>query len=241
MRVIIEPDAAAVAGRAATLVADLIRRSPACALGLATGKTTIALYGELVRRHREEKLSFGRVVTFGLDDYVGLPPDHPAGFAAYMRRHLFDHVDLDPANIHMLDGGAGDLSRACDTYEAAIREAGGIDLQILGIGRNSHIGFNEPGSSLGSRTRITTLARETLEANAALLADLDEPPRLAITMGVGTILEARTCLLLALGEEKALPVRDMVEGRITSQVPASALQLHPDAIVMLDGAAASRL
>ncbi|MEJ2336904.1 MAG: glucosamine-6-phosphate deaminase [Gemmatimonadales bacterium] len=241
MRIIIEPDAAALARRAANRVAALIRRSPGCVLGLSTGRTPLALYSELVRRHREEGLSFARVVIFGLDDYVGLPPEHGAGFTAYMSRNLFDHVDIDPANIHVLDGGADNLSDACESYEAAISEAGGIDLQILGIGRNGHIGFNEPGSSLGSRTRLKTLTRETCEANAPAFENPDELPRLVITMGVGTILEARSCLLLALGEEKALPVRDMVEGPITAQVPASALQLHPDAISILDEGAASRL
>lgn len=241
MRVIIEPDAAAVAVRAATHVADLIRRSPACVLGLPTGTTPLALYGELVRRHREEGLSFSRVVTFSLDDYVGLPPDHRAGYAAYMNHNLFDHVDMDPTNIHTLDGRAEDLPDACESYEAAIREAGGIDLQVLGIGPNGHIGFNEPASSLGSRTRVKSLTRETLEANAPSFESPDDVPRLAITMGVGTILEARSCLLLALGERKALPVRDMVEGPITAQVPASALQFHPDVIALLDEPAASLL
>ncbi len=241
MRVIIEPDAAAIAGRAATHVADLIRRSPRCVLGLSTGRTPIGLYAELVRRHRKKGLSFSRVVTFGLDDYIGLPPEHGAGFTAYMSRHLFDHVDMDPANIYVLDGGAEDLPAMCESYETAIREAGGIDLQILGIGPNGHIGFNEPGSSLASRTRVTTLTRETREANASSFEDPDEVPRLAITMGVGTILEARSCLLLALGGGKALPVRDMVEGPVSAQVPASALQLHRNAIALLDEGAASRL
>ena len=241
MRIIIESDAAAVAVRAATRVADLIRRSPGCVLGLPTGRTPLGFYGELVRRHEEDGLSFSRVVTFSLDDYIGLPPHHSASFSAYMRRNLFDHVDMDPENTHALDGGAEDLPVACESYEAAIREAGGIDLQVLGIGSNGHIGFNEPGSSLGSRTRVKTLTRETLEANASSLEGLDEIPRLAITMGVGTILEARSCLLLALGEEKARAVRDMVEGPITAQVPASALQLHPDVTAMLDEGAASRL
>jgi glucosamine-6-phosphate deaminase len=241
MRIIIEPDAAAVAVRAATRVADLICRSSACVLGLPTGTTPLALYGELVRRHREEGLSFSRVVTFSLDESVGLPLQHRASFAAYMRRNLVDHVDIDPASTHLLDGRAEDLSFACESYEAAIREAGGIDLQILGIGTNGHIGFNEPGSSLGSRTRVMTLTRETLEANGPSFEERDEVSRQAITMGVRTILEARSCLLLALGEEKALAVRDMIEGPIAAQVPASALQLHPSVIAILDEGAASRL
>ncbi len=238
---IVEPDAGVVALRAATTVAELIRRSPGCVLGLPTGSTPLPLYRELVRMYREEELSFSRVVSYNLDEYVGLPPEHPASFARYMDRELFDHVDIDPANAYRLDGNAEDLPAACESYETAIREAGGIDLVILGIGVNGHIGFNEPGSSFDSRTRVTTLTSETLEANAPAFGGPDEVPRLAITMGVATILEARTCLLLATGEHKAAAVRDMVEGPVTEQVPASALQLHRDAIALLDEAAASRL
>ncbi len=241
MRVIIERDAGAVALGAASRVADLIRRSSGCVLGLPTGSTPLPFYCELVRLHREEGLSFARVVSFNLDEYVGLPPDHPASFARYMDRELFDHVGIDPANTHRLDGNAEDLEAACDDYEDAIRDAGGIDLVILGIGVNGHIGFNEPGSSFDSRTRVTTLTPETLEANAAAFGGPEEVPRLGITIGVGTILEARTCLLLATGEHKAAAVRDTIEGPVTPQVPASALQLHPEAIVMLDEPAASRL
>jgi glucosamine-6-phosphate deaminase len=241
MRIIIEPDAAAVALRAATRMTELIRRSPDCVLGLATGATPLALYAELVRRHREEGLSFSRLVTFNLDEYIGLQPHHPESYTAYMRQHLFDHVDIDPANTHVPNGRAQDLQLACESYEEAIRDAGGIDLQVLGIGSNGHIGFNEPGSSLGSRTRVKTLTRETAAANAPSQEDPDELPRVAITMGVGTILEARSCLLLALGEGKAPAIRDTVEGPITAQVPASALQLHRDVTILVDEGAASRL
>jgi glucosamine-6-phosphate deaminase len=241
MRIIIEPNAGAVALRAAGRVADLIRRSPGCVLGLPTGRTPLALYGELVRRHREEGLSFSRVVTFNLDEYIGLQPHHPESYTAYMRQNLFDHVDIDAANTHVPNGRAEDLQLACESYEEAIREAGGIDLQVLGIGSNGHIGFNEPGSSLGSRTRVKTLTRETFEANAPSLEDPEELPRVALTMGVGTILEAKSCLLLALGEAKAPAIRDTVEGPVTAQVPASALQLHRDVMILVDEAAASRL
>lgn len=241
MRIMIEPDAGAVALRAAQRVADLIRRSPECVLGLPTGRTPLALYRELVRKHREAGLSFARVVTFNLDEYIGLPPDHPESYAAYMRRHLFDQVDIDAANTHMPDGQAEDLRVACESYEDAIRRAGGIDLQILGIGANGHIGFNEPGSSLGSRTRVKTLTRETREANVPSPEGCEELPRVALTMGVGSILEAKSCLLLALGEGKASAIRDTVEGPVTAQVPASALQLHRDVTILVDEAAASRL
>lgn len=241
MRIILEPDAAAVTQRAADRVADLIREAPDCVLGLPTGRTPLAFYLELVRRHVEEGLSFSRVVTFNLDEYIGLQPHHPESYTAYMRQNLFDHVDIDPANTHVPNGRAEDLQLACETYEDAIRDAGGIDLQILGIGANGHIGFNEPGSSLGSRTRVKTLTRETFEVNAPSPEEPEELPRVALTMGVGTILEAKSCLLFALGERKAPAIRDTVEGPITAQVPASALQLHRDVTILVDEGAASQL
>ncbi len=191
--------------------------------------------------HREEGLDFSRVVTFNLDEYVGLPPDHPQSFASYMRRNLFDSVDIDPANTHLPRGDAEDLAVECEAYERAIRHAGGIDLQVLGIGLNGHIAFNEPGSSLGSRTRVKTLTRESALANAAQQGASVELPRLAITMGVATILDARLCLLLATGLEKAETVRNAVEGPITAQVPATALQLHRDVVILVDEEAASQL
>jgi glucosamine-6-phosphate deaminase len=241
MRIIIERDAEAVARQAADRVADLVRRVPDCVLGLPTGATPLAMYQELIRRHREEGLSFARVVTFNLDEYVGLAPEHPDSFAAYMRENFFDHIDIDPTNTHIPNGSAADLEAECRNYERAIEQAGGIDLQVLGIGLNGHIAFNEPGSSLGSRTRIKTLTRETLEANAPALDDLDQLPRLAITMGVGTIFEAKSCLLLACGAKKSRAVAAMIEGPITAQVPASALQLHRDVTVIVDEEAASAL
>ena len=239
MRISIEPDAEGVDRRAADLVASRIRSQPACVLGLPTGSTPLSLYRELVRMHREDGLDFSRVVSFNLDEYVGLAPDHPQSFASYMRRHLFDRVNLDPARTHLLRGDAADLGAECEAYEAAIREAGGIDLQLLGIGVTGHLAFNEPGSSLGSRTRVKTLTRETVAANAAWTDP--ELPRLALTLGIATILEARTCLLLATGEHKAPAIRDAVEGPITAQVPATALQMHRDAVLVIDEGAASAL
>jgi glucosamine-6-phosphate deaminase len=241
MRIVIESDAEAVHRWAASRVADLVRTRPSCVLGLPTGSTPLALYRELARMHREEGLDFARVVTFNLDEYVGLPPDHLQSFASYMRENLFDSIDIDPANTHLPRGDAEDLAAECEAYERAIRHAGGIDLQVLGIGVNGHIAFNEPGSSLGSRTRVKTLTRESAEANASHQGAAEELPRLAITMGVATILDARACLLLATGREKAAAIRNAVEGPITAQVPATALQLHRDVMVLLDEAAASRL
>ena len=240
MRIIIEPDAAAVALRAAMRIADLIRRSPTCVLGLPTGRTPLELYRELVRRHSEDGLSFSQVVTFNLDEYIGLQPHHPESYTAFMRQNLIDYVDIDPANTHIPNGRAEDLGLACESYEDAIRTAGGIDLQILGIGSNGHIGFNEPGSSLGSRTRVKTLSSVTLRDNRLEHAGFDAPT-MAITMGIGTVLDARALLMLATGSAKAAAVAAAVEGPLAARCPASAIQLHPNATVVLDPEAAAEL
>jgi glucosamine-6-phosphate deaminase len=234
MRVVIHATAE-VAGRAA---ADLIART---VLGLATGSTPLAVYRELVRRHREEGLDFSQVTTFNLDEYVGLAGTHPQSYRFFMQEHLFSHLNIRPERTHVPDGRALDFERHCESYERQISQAGGIDLQLLGIGTDGHIAFNEPGSSLGSRTRVKTLAGETIRDNARFFGGEDQVPRMAVTMGVGTILDSRQCLLLALGEHKARAIRDTVEGPVTAQVTASALQLHRDVVVILDEAAASLL
>lgn len=234
MRVIIEKDGAAVARRAATFVASLVRAKPDCVLGLATGSTPLGLYGELIRMHREEGLDFSRVTTFNLDEYVGLGPAHPQSYHHFMQEHFFQHINLSPGKTHVPDGRALDFEAYCQQYEEKIAAAGGIDLQVLGIGRDGHIAFNEPGSSLGSRTRLKTLTGETLDDNARFFGSKDKVPRLAITMGVGTILESRRCLLLALGTAKAGAVRSAIEGPVTAQVTASALQMHRDVIAVMD-------
>jgi glucosamine-6-phosphate deaminase len=241
MRVIIEPDAAGVARRAAGIVAQLLHRKPRCVLGLATGNTPKGTYTELIRMHREEALDFSQVVTFNLDEYVGLGPDHPQSYRYFMQRSLFDHVNLHPGNTHIPDGMACDFEAYCEQYERQIRDVGGIDLQILGIGTDGHIAFNEPGSSLGSRTRLKTLTRETIHDNAKYFGHEDRVPRLAVTVGVGTILESRRCMLLAIGPSKARAIRQTVEGPVTAQVTASALQLHREVIVLVDEDAAGRL
>jgi glucosamine-6-phosphate deaminase len=241
MRVIILPDADAVSRRAARFVADLVRRRPQCVLGLATGGTPLGTYRELIRQHREEGLDFSQVTTFNLDEYVGLAPTHPQSYRHFMQEHLFDHLNIDASRTHVPDGRALDFEYFCRLYEQKIVEAGGIDLQVLGIGTDGHIAFNEPGSSLGSRTRLKTLASETIRDNARFFGSEEAVPRLAVTMGVGTILESRCCLLLACGAGKAMAIRDTVEGPITAQVTATALQLHREVIVVLDEPAASLL
>jgi glucosamine-6-phosphate deaminase len=241
VRVIIEPDSETASRRAARFVADLVRKKPNCVLGLATGSTPLGTYRELIRLHKEEGLDFSQVTTFNLDEYVGLACVHPQSYRQFMQQHLFDHVNLVLTNTHIPDGRALDFETHCRQYEQWIKDAGGIDLQILGIGSDGHIAFNEPGSSLGSRTRLKTLASETIRDNARFFGGIDKVPRLAVTMGVGTILESRRCILLAFGPNKAAAVRDTVEGPVTAQVTASALQLHREVVGIFDEAAASLL
>lgn len=241
MRVIIESDALSASQRAARFIADQIRRKPDSVLGLATGSSPLETYRELIRMHQTEGLDFSQVTTFNLDEYVGLGASHPQSYRHFMQTSLFDHVNLAPSRTHVPDGRALDFEVHCRVYEQQIRDAGGIDLQLLGIGTDGHIAFNEPGSSLGSRTRLKTLASETIRDNARFFGGEDKVPRLAVTMGVGTILESRRCLLLAFGPKKADAVRDTVEGPITAQVTATALQLHREVVGIFDEAAAQLL
>ena len=240
MEIVILPSPEAVSAAGAEIVAGLVARKPDAALGLPTGATPRPLYAELVRRHREEGLSFARVTTFNLDEYVGVAPDHPGSFRHYMEEGLFRHVDLRRERAHLPDGLADDVPAACAAYEAAIRAAGGLDLVLLGLGGDGHIAFNEPTSSLASRTRIKTLSAASRAANQVAFGS-DPVPGHVVTMGIATILEARRCLLLAHGPSKAAALRAMVEGPVTSMVPASALQLHANVTVMCDEAAAAGL
>lgn len=241
MEVIIAESAEQVAERSAELIRLLVERKPNAVLGLATGSTPVALYGKLVALHRSGRLSFRDVTTFNLDEYVGLPPSHPQSYRHFMDEHLFRHVDIDPARTHLPDGMKENPLEAGPEYEANIRRAGGIDLQILGIGTNGHIGFNEPTSSLGSRTRIKTLTAKTLADNRRFFGEGEFQPALAVTMGIGTILEARKILLLATGKPKANAVRNAAEGPVTSVCPASALQWHPNTTAVVDREAACEL
>jgi glucosamine-6-phosphate deaminase len=221
-------------------VARLIRGKPDAVLALPTGATPRAVYAELVRQHRAEGLSFARVTAFNLDEYVGVPPEHPGSFRRALHEALYRHVDLPDGQAHAPDGLDADPPAACRRYEERIAAAGGLDLALLGLGRDGHIAFNEPTSSLGSRTRIKTLADETRAANQASFGP-DPVPRHALTMGIATILSARRCVLLAFGPAKAGAVARAVEGPLTAMVPASALQLHPNATVIVDEAAATGL
>lgn len=242
MLVVLRRDQEEINRQAGCFIAGAIRKKAFATLGLATGSTMVGVYKELVRLHREEQLDFSRVVTFNLDEYLGLPPEHPESFHHFMQDNFFSHVNIDPLNIHIPDGRIrGDYEQYCASYEQAIRDAGGIDLQILGIGRNGHIGFNEPTSSIGSRTRLKVLRKETIEDNRKLFAPGEEIPQCALTMGIGTILEARRILLLASGTVKAEAVAKSIEGPISSLLTASALQLHPDVTFIVDEEAASNL
>ncbi len=247
VRALVHPNSSSACAALAAEVAQLIREREAAnqdtVLGLATGSTPVPFYRELIRLHREEGLSFRRVTTFNLDEYYGLVRDHPESYFRFMRDQLFDHVDLAPERIHLPDGTVPmeSVYDHCLEYERRIAQAGGIDLQILGIGRTGHIGFNEPGSAIDSRTRMITLDRITRQDAAADFMGMAHVPRSAITMGVGTILEAKRLVLMAWGANKASIVREAVEGKVTDQVSASFLQTHANATFLVDEAAASGL
>jgi glucosamine-6-phosphate deaminase len=240
MEVVILSSPEEVGAMGARMVAGLLARKPDAVLALPTGRTPQPLYAELVRLHGAARLSFARATTFNLDEYVGLPAEHPASFRRYMEQALFDHVDLVPDRIHVPDGQAADIPATCAAYEAAIAVAGGLDLALLGLGADGHIAFNEPTSSLGSRTRLKTISEATRAANQPAFGAKPVPHHV-ITMGIATILSARRCVLLATGERKAAALAKTVEGPLTALVPSSALQLHPHATVLCDEAAASAL
>jgi glucosamine-6-phosphate deaminase len=242
MLLVLKPNSAELGREAARMVANAVRRNPALRLGLATGSTMLAMYQELVRLHQRESLDFSKVITFNLDEYLGLSSNHPQSFHKFMQENFFAHVDVDPSNIHIPDGSIkGNYEQYCASYEEAIRNAGGIDLQILGIGRNGHVGFNEPTSSLGSRTRLKVLSKETIQDNRKFFASEDEIPQCAITMGIGTILESKRILLLATGSSKAAAIAKAIEGPLTASVTASALQLHSDVTFIIDREAGAEL
>lgn len=241
MRVVILKNADEVSKRAAEVIAGVVHRQPRAVLGLATGSTPLWTYQRLVELYATGQVSFAEVTTFNLDEYVGLGPKHPQSYHYFMHSHLFQHIDVAPERSHVPDGMVSDYELYSRQYEESIRDAGGIDLQLLGIGTDGHIAFNEPGSSLGSRTRLKALTEQTRRDNSRFFSTIDEVPKLAVSMGVGTIMESRQILLLATGAGKAAAVRSFIEGPITSQITASALQMHPSVMVILDDAAADWL
>ena len=236
------PTSREAAAAAADRVILALQRKPDLVLGLPTGRTPVAFYREIVRRRRLGEVDFTQATTFNLDEFLGVPPDDPGSYRTYMARHLFRQIDIDPGRIHFLDGSAKDPAEECERFERLIEAAGGIDLQILGIGTNGHVGFNEPGEYLEARTHRVALRAETRRANASLFGD--DPARVpaeALSMGMATILQARSLVLLATGSEKARCVERMIRGPLTTTLPASFLQLHPRVEVMLDRVAAARL
>jgi glucosamine-6-phosphate deaminase len=241
MEVVIVADASAAGVVGADVVTALLTRTPDAVLGLATGSSPLPVYGELIRRSGRGEVSFATATAFLLDEYVGLPPSHPASYRRFIDHELARPVGLPPDSVNGPDGCAADIAAECDRYDRAIAEAGGVDVQLLGIGADGHIGFNEPGSSLGSRTRIKTLTEQTRRDNARFFDRLDDVPHHVMTQGVGTILDARHLVLVATGAAKAEPIARAVEGPVTAMVPASSLQLHPHVTVVVDEAAAAAL
>ena len=249
MRVIILRDFEELSNEASRIVERKIHTSKRMkfVLGLATGNTPIGLYKRLVRMYKEGSLDFRHVVTFNLDEYIGIPKTDPNSYYTFMHEQLFSHINIDASNIHIPNGMLGNIDRNlevyeafCESYEREIEESGGIDLQVLGLGRNGHIGFNEPGSSLGSKTRVKPLSDTTRKVNS-WLEDFHKMPTHAITMGIRTILESRQVLLMANGEEKAEAARMCIEGPLTAMVPGSMLQMHQNAVILLDEKASTKL
>lgn len=241
MEIIIQPSAEQASLLVAQMIAARMRRKPQLVMGLASGNTPKRLYRELSRLHTEEGLDFSQITTFNLDEYLGVDETHPGSLRFFMEENLFQRVNLDRSRIFVPDGNAQNIEAACDAYEFSIRKAGGIDVQILGVGVEGHIGFNEPSSSLASRTRIKTLTDRTRRENAVSFGGLSEVPHHVVTMGIGSIMEAKEIFLLAFGKKKSSCVAQMVEAAVTAMVPASVLQFHPRTRVFLDEEAASEL
>lgn len=237
MEIIIQKESAQAAEIGARIIARQIKEKSDSVIGMATGSTPVSMYQKLI----EMDLDWSQVTTFNLDEYIGLPKEHPQTYHSFMWENLFKHINIDASKVHIPDGNASDIPGHCAEYEAAIVAAGGIDIQVLGIGTDGHIGFNEPSSSLASRTRIKTLTERTVQDNARFFDSAEEVPRHVITMGIGTIMEARTNLLLAFGDNKSAAIAGAVEGPITANNPASILQMHPSVKVCLDDAAAEKL
>jgi len=241
IKLVICKDKNAVAVSSARIFAEEIRRKPTIVLGLATGGTPIGMYRELIRLHKEEGLDFSRVVSFNLDEYLGLAPEHCQSYRYFMDSSLFNYINIDKSNTHVLDGLSKDPEWACRKFEEDIKKAGGIDLQLLGIGGNGHVAFNEPGCSLDSRTGVVNLTQKTIKDNSRFFKNESEVPKQALSMGIATILEVKKIVLLATGEGKAKAVAESVKGPVTSKVPASYLQYHSDCTFVIDKEAAQNL
>lgn len=234
MKFVIADDYEKMSRAAADVISALVAENPSCVLGLATGSTPIGLYADLVEDFKAGKISFADVDTYNLDEYRGLSGDHDQSYRYFMNDNLFDHVDIDKARTHVPDGACADAEAACTAYEEAIETAGGVDLQLLGLGHNGHIGFNEPCDEFPKATHCVQLTESTINANSRLFDSVDEVPREAYTMGIGTIMKARAILVVANGEGKADIVKRAFFGPVTPEVPASILQFHPNVTVIVD-------
>jgi len=240
MKVVVVKNYKELSYRAAQLLASQIIEKKNLVLGLATGNTPIGMYKELIRRHREEGLDFYKVVTFNLDEYYGLSPEHPQSYYFFMWNILFKHINIKKENVHLLNGVTENIDKECKQYENLIQKSGGIDLQILGIGDNGHIGFNEPDISLDTRTHLVNLTAKTIRANSRFFNNAQEVPKQAITMGIGTIMRAKKIILLVNSKRKARVIERTINGPITTKVPATVLQLHNEVTIIVDQEAASQ-
>ncbi len=241
MKIYVTEDYQAMSRKAANILSAQVILKPNSVLGLATGSTPVGMYKQLVIWYEKGDLDFAAVKTVNLDEYVGLEPTHEQSYHHYMQENLFDHVNINPANTNVPDGLAADPKAECAWYNQVIRQLGGIDLQVLGMGHNGHIGFNEPGNAFELETHVVDLSERTIEANARFFASADEVPRQAMTMGIKSIMMAKKILLMVSGEDKAEAVKLAFTGPVTPQMPASILQLHPYVTLVGDKAALSKL
>ncbi len=241
MRLIVEENYQSMSKKAALLVASQVTLKPDSILGLATGDTPTGMYQELIKMYQRKELDFSEVITFNLDEYYQLPPENTQSYHYYMEENFFKHINLHPQNTHIPDGMAGDIEKECIVYEERIRRSGGIDLQVLGIGSNGHVGFNEPGEQLNVTTHLVDLTEETISSNSRFFNSPDEVPKKAISVGIATILKAHRIILLASGTNKAEAIKQTVSGHVDTRVPSSLLQTHPEVTLIIDKEAASLL
>ena len=241
MRIYACADYRAMSRRAASIIAAQVVLKPDCVLGLATGSTPVGAYEQLVKWYQQGDLSFAQTRSVNLDEYLGLAPTHDQSYRYFMQQNLFNHIDIVPENTHVLNGLAEDPAAECAAYDQMIRDLGGVDLQLLGMGHNGHIAFNEPGDDFGLGTHVVTLSERTIDANQRFFASRDDVPRHALSMGIKSIMSARRILIVVSGADKAEALCQAVSGPVTNQVPASVLQLHPDVTLVADEAALSKL
>ena len=241
MRILVCKDYESMSQKAAQIILNQVTLKPNSVLGLATGSTPIGMYKNLVDMYKNGVVDFSDITTFNLDEYYKLPITNDQSYHYFMQENLFNHININPANIHIPNGMADNIEKECEDYENSIKDAGGIDIQVLGIGRNAHIGFNEPTTSFEKGTHLVDLTPSTIEANARFFKSENEVPKKAVTMGTGSIFKARKIVMLAYGEDKADAIYNTVHGKITPKIPASILQLHGDVVLILDEAAASKL